>query len=151
MRHPNNTAAAFTVLFATLVTGIGLSACGPQASNDEPGGLPRDTVPMTVPVEPIQPREPVDSTIPPHPTTAPEPPAELPPQPIGRIEADPASNRRSAFAAGGEFNVDVGEFGADRAGQPAEVAPAYVYLASQDASFVTGQFLHVNGGGHLGG
>jgi NAD(P)-dependent dehydrogenase (short-subunit alcohol dehydrogenase family) len=38
-----------------------------------------------------------------------------------------------------------------RAGQPAEVAPAYVYLASSDASFVTGQFLHVNGGSHLGG
>lgn len=38
-----------------------------------------------------------------------------------------------------------------RAGQPSEVAPAYVYLASDDASFVTGQFIHVNGGGHIGG
>lgn len=37
-----------------------------------------------------------------------------------------------------------------RAGQPAEVAPAFVYLASQDASYVTGQFLHVNGGSYLG-
>jgi NAD(P)-dependent dehydrogenase (short-subunit alcohol dehydrogenase family) len=37
-----------------------------------------------------------------------------------------------------------------RAGQPAEVAPAFVFLASEDASYVTGQFLHVNGGGFLG-
>ncbi|MDD9268066.1 SDR family oxidoreductase [Paenibacillus sp. GCM10023248] len=33
-----------------------------------------------------------------------------------------------------------------RAGQPFELAPAYIYLASDDASFVTGQVLHVNGG-----
>ena len=33
-----------------------------------------------------------------------------------------------------------------RAGQPFELAPAYVYLASDDSSFVTGQVLHVNGG-----
>ncbi len=33
-----------------------------------------------------------------------------------------------------------------RAGQPEEVAPAYVYLASRDSSYVTGQVLHVNGG-----
>ncbi|MCL6547783.1 MAG: SDR family oxidoreductase, partial [Alicyclobacillus sp.] len=33
-----------------------------------------------------------------------------------------------------------------RAGQPAELAPAYVFLASSDAAYVTGQVLHVNGG-----
>jgi len=33
-----------------------------------------------------------------------------------------------------------------RAGQPAEVAPAYVFLASDDASYMTGQVLHPNGG-----
>ncbi len=33
-----------------------------------------------------------------------------------------------------------------RAGQPFEVAPAYVYLASNDSAYVTGQVLHVNGG-----
>ena len=33
-----------------------------------------------------------------------------------------------------------------RAGQPSELGPAYVFLASDDASFVTGQIIHVNGG-----
>lgn len=33
-----------------------------------------------------------------------------------------------------------------RAGQPSEMAPAYVFLASDDASFITGQVIHVNGG-----
>lgn len=33
-----------------------------------------------------------------------------------------------------------------RAGQPKELAPAYVYLASQDSSYVSGQMIHVNGG-----
>ena len=49
----------------------------------------------------------------------------------------------------------VAKFGSDtlmgRPGQPAEIAPAYVYLASRDASFVTGQVLHVNGGAYLSG
>jgi len=47
----------------------------------------------------------------------------------------------------------VKEFGKDtpmkRAGEPCEVAPAYVFLASEDASYVTGQFSHVHGGGYL--
>ena len=33
-----------------------------------------------------------------------------------------------------------------RAGQPYELAPTYVYLASDDSSYVSGQVLHVNGG-----
>lgn len=41
-------------------------------------------------------------------------------------------------------------FGTDvplkRAGQPFELAPAYLYLASDDSRYVTGQILHVNGG-----
>jgi NAD(P)-dependent dehydrogenase (short-subunit alcohol dehydrogenase family) len=41
-------------------------------------------------------------------------------------------------------------FGSDvplgRAGQPNEVAPAYVFLASADSSYMTGQVLHPNGG-----
>lgn len=45
---------------------------------------------------------------------------------------------------------EVATFGQDvpmgRAGQPEEVAPCYVFLASQDSSYMTGQFLHPNGG-----
>jgi NAD(P)-dependent dehydrogenase (short-subunit alcohol dehydrogenase family) len=41
-------------------------------------------------------------------------------------------------------------FGSDvplaRAGEPAEIAPSYVFLASSDASYMTGQVLHPNGG-----
>ena len=33
-----------------------------------------------------------------------------------------------------------------RAGQPSEIAPAYVFLASEDSSYMTGQVLHPNGG-----
>ncbi|MFT8320816.1 MAG: SDR family oxidoreductase [Bacillus sp. (in: firmicutes)] len=33
-----------------------------------------------------------------------------------------------------------------RAGQPEELAPSYVFLASDDASYVTGQVFHINGG-----
>lgn len=44
----------------------------------------------------------------------------------------------------------VKSFGADtpmgRPGQPEEVAPCYVFLASQDGSYMTGQVLHPNGG-----
>lgn len=38
-----------------------------------------------------------------------------------------------------------------RAGQPAEVAPAYVFLASEDASYISGQVIHVNGGDIVNG
>ena len=33
-----------------------------------------------------------------------------------------------------------------RAGQPSEVAPCYVFLASADGSYMTGQVLNPNGG-----
>jgi len=33
-----------------------------------------------------------------------------------------------------------------RAGQPEEVAPAYVFLASDDSSYIVGETIHVNGG-----
>lgn len=33
-----------------------------------------------------------------------------------------------------------------RPGQPSEVGPAYVFLASKDASYISGQVIHVNGG-----
>lgn len=37
-----------------------------------------------------------------------------------------------------------------RAGQPCEVSPCYVFLASEDASYMTGQVLHPNGGTIVG-
>jgi NAD(P)-dependent dehydrogenase (short-subunit alcohol dehydrogenase family) len=44
----------------------------------------------------------------------------------------------------------VANFGTDtplgRAGQPCELAPGYVYLASNDSSYVSGQIIHINGG-----
>ncbi|WP_339655316.1 SDR family oxidoreductase [Flavobacterium frigidarium] len=49
---------------------------------------------------------------------------------------------------------DVSDFGKDtpmgRAGQPSEVGPAYVFLASEDSSYITGQFIHINGGEVVG-
>jgi NAD(P)-dependent dehydrogenase (short-subunit alcohol dehydrogenase family) len=45
---------------------------------------------------------------------------------------------------------EVEAFGSDvplgRAGQPEEVAPSFVFLASDDSSYMTGQILHPNGG-----
>lgn len=37
-----------------------------------------------------------------------------------------------------------------RAGQPCEVSPCYVFLASDDSSYMTGQVLHPNGGTIVG-
>jgi NAD(P)-dependent dehydrogenase (short-subunit alcohol dehydrogenase family) len=49
---------------------------------------------------------------------------------------------------------DVGTFGEDqplgRLGQPSEVGPAYVFLAAEDGSYITGQVIHVNGGEQIG-
>jgi len=45
---------------------------------------------------------------------------------------------------------EVAKFGSDtpmgRAGQPSEVAPAFLFLACDDSSYFTGQVLHPNGG-----
>lgn len=54
------------------------------------------------------------------------------------------------------FSADeVAKFGQDtpmgRMGQPSEVAPAYLFLASDDASYITGQIIHVNGGSIVNG
>ena len=44
----------------------------------------------------------------------------------------------------------VAKFGSDvplgRAGEPSEIAPCFVFLASDDSSYMTGQVLHPNGG-----
>lgn len=49
----------------------------------------------------------------------------------------------------------VAKFGNDspmgRAGQPDEVAPSFIFLASQDSSYITGQVIHPNGGTVIGG
>ena len=48
----------------------------------------------------------------------------------------------------------VAEFGSQvpmsRPGQPSEVAPSFVFLASDDSSYMTGQVLHPNGGEAVG-
>lgn len=44
----------------------------------------------------------------------------------------------------------VSDFGSDvpmaRAGEPAEIAPSYLFLASDDGAYISGQFIHPNGG-----
>ena len=49
----------------------------------------------------------------------------------------------------------VASFGADtplgRPGQPEEVAPSFVFLASDDSSYITGQIVHPNGGSVVNG
>ncbi len=49
----------------------------------------------------------------------------------------------------------VSEFGSDspmkRAGMPNEVAPAFLFLASDDASYISGQVIHPNGGEVING
>ncbi|MFV8225623.1 SDR family oxidoreductase [Christiangramia aquimixticola] len=50
---------------------------------------------------------------------------------------------------------DIEDFGKKvpmgRPGQPSEVGPAYVFLASEDSSYITGQVIHINGGEIIGG
>jgi NAD(P)-dependent dehydrogenase (short-subunit alcohol dehydrogenase family) len=52
--------------------------------------------------------------------------------------------------AGGQIIEELPELGQDtpigRIGQPAELAPAYVFLASPESSYVIGETLTVNGG-----
>ncbi|WGS54989.1 SDR family oxidoreductase (plasmid) [Paraburkholderia sp. D15] len=55
--------------------------------------------------------------------------------------------------SGGQPQDKVEQFGSEvpmkRPGQPAELAPVYVLLASQESSFVTGEIYGVTGGNHL--
>jgi NAD(P)-dependent dehydrogenase (short-subunit alcohol dehydrogenase family) len=50
---------------------------------------------------------------------------------------------------------EVATFGSDtplgRAGEPEEVATCFVFLASDDSSYITGQVLHPNGGRTMNG
>jgi NAD(P)-dependent dehydrogenase (short-subunit alcohol dehydrogenase family) len=56
---------------------------------------------------------------------------------------------------GGQKPEDLKEFGKDtpmgRPGQPNEVAPSFLFLACDDASYMTGQVLHPNGGTIING
>jgi NAD(P)-dependent dehydrogenase (short-subunit alcohol dehydrogenase family) len=51
---------------------------------------------------------------------------------------------------GGQPPEDMKDFGKStpmgRPGQPNEVAPSFLFLACEDASYMTGQTLHPNGG-----
>lgn len=53
-----------------------------------------------------------------------------------------------------QYEEHVAKFGKStnmgRPGQPSEVAPSYVFLASKDASYISGQVIHVNGGEPVG-
>lgn len=57
------------------------------------------------------------------------------------------------FIPGGMNSTE--EFGKNtpmgRPGQPSELGPAYVFLASEDSSYVAGQTIHINGGMVTGG
>jgi len=52
--------------------------------------------------------------------------------------------------SGGKPPEEIPDFGKDtpmgRPGQPNEVAPAFLFLACEDGSYMTGQALHPNGG-----
>jgi NAD(P)-dependent dehydrogenase (short-subunit alcohol dehydrogenase family) len=51
---------------------------------------------------------------------------------------------------GGQPPEEIKDFGKDspmgRPGQPNEVAPSFLFLACEDASYMTGQVLHPDGG-----
>ena len=57
--------------------------------------------------------------------------------------------------SGGQFKDKLPEFGADsplgRPGQPVEIAPIYVLLASDEASYITGEVYAATGGSGTGG
>ncbi len=52
--------------------------------------------------------------------------------------------------SGGQPPEDIPDFGKDtpmgRPGQPNEVAPAFLFLACEDSSYITGQIIHPDGG-----
>ena len=69
---------------------------------------------------------------------------------IFRKEADGAAVR-GRHARGGVDAIEIEErvLFLDHAGEPAEVAPCYLFLASQDASYITGQVMGINGGFYM--
>ncbi|WP_226344111.1 SDR family oxidoreductase [Agilicoccus flavus] len=75
---------------------------------------------------------------------------ELAPQGIRVNAVAPGPIWTPLQPSGGQKPEDLPEFGQStglgRAGQPTELAPAYVFLASPESSYVVGETLHVNGG-----
>ena len=57
------------------------------------------------------------------------------------IPASFTAEEVEGFGKEGEFKTPM-----KRPGQPSELAPGCVYLASDDSSYVTGEVLHINGG-----
>jgi len=47
------------------------------------------------------------------------------------------------------YEAAIADIPASRFGKPEEIAAAVVFLASDEAAYVTGQTFHVNGGGHM--
>ena len=48
-----------------------------------------------------------------------------------------------------QYAAAIADIPASRFGKPPEIAAAVVFLASDEAAYVTGQTFHVNGGGHM--
>lgn len=65
----------------------------------------------------------------------------------------PGSYWSALQISGGQLQEDLPDFGKDspfkRAGQPAEIAPLYVFLASQESSYATGEVFGATGGFNL--
>ncbi len=76
--------------------------------------------------------------------------AQLAPQGIRVNAVAPGPIWTPLQASDGQPTEELPEFGhatpLGRAGQPAELAPAYVFLASAESSYVVGETLNVNGG-----
>ena len=68
--------------------------------------------------------------------------------PINAVAPRPIWTPLNPF--GGKPEKEMKDFGKNtpmgRPGQPNEVAPAFLFLACDDASYMTGQVLHPNGG-----
>lgn len=81
---------AFTALLVAACLAGALVACDKPGEREEPGGLPRKTVPMSVPPLPGDPRPPPESTIPPQSPQSPRAPGDAPPLPMGGDSKRPA-------------------------------------------------------------
>ncbi len=79
---------AFPALLLAAFAAGGLGGCNKPSDHDEPGGLPRETVPMSVPPMPGDPRPPAERTALPDSSPAPNPPSGTPPLPIGKDGMD---------------------------------------------------------------